>query len=261
MGEGGLVDEGTAACVDEDGGGFHEAEGVGVDDVAGLGGEWAVEADNVGLAEEVVEVGGLADAEGVELLGALAGVGKDVHAEGGGDACYGAACVAEAYDADGHAVEFLEVGAVEGEVGACLPFALDDELAVLLGLVDDVEEVGKDALCNAHGAVGWHVGDNDTATVCGIDVYDVVACGYNAYVAEPGEQGEVGFAELDFVGEGYVGVTEVGDGLVWGGVVVDGDGAVLTEGVPDDVFGVGGIAVEDDDVHGSTGVIWFVTVV
>lgn len=41
-GEGWFVDEGTAAGVDEEGGGLHEGEGVGIDEVLGLGIEGGV---------------------------------------------------------------------------------------------------------------------------------------------------------------------------------------------------------------------------
>ena len=51
-----LVDEWPASCVDEDGGGFHQAEAAGIDHFAGLLGEGAVQADDVAFGKQFVQL-------------------------------------------------------------------------------------------------------------------------------------------------------------------------------------------------------------
>jgi hypothetical protein len=61
--EGGFIDNGSAGGVDKDGGGLHEGEFGGADEVAGVRGQGDVEADIVGLAEQLF----LGDAPGAEF--------------------------------------------------------------------------------------------------------------------------------------------------------------------------------------------------
>ncbi len=121
FGEGGFIDEGAAAGVDDHGLAFHEAEGALADEVLGGIGERAVEADDVGQAEDVVDFGG-GDTGGWGLFpGALGG--EDLHAEGDGDARDGAADFAVTDDAEGAAGE-LDDGVIPvGEIGALDPAA------------------------------------------------------------------------------------------------------------------------------------------
>ena len=49
------VDNRAAGDIDQDGGRLHLSQGVGVDEVAGLGGQRAVQGHVVGLGQEVVE--------------------------------------------------------------------------------------------------------------------------------------------------------------------------------------------------------------
>ena len=51
-----LVDQAAAGGVDQDGAGLHQPEPAGVDQMAGLGRQWRVQRDEVGLAQQVVEI-------------------------------------------------------------------------------------------------------------------------------------------------------------------------------------------------------------
>ena len=124
--QGGLVDDLAAGGIDEDGVGFHHRDAVGADELLRVGLERDVQGDDVGAAEQGVEIGGILD---VEVAGFLqverAGPSDDVKAEGVGAFDDLAADLAEAHDAEGlpvDAVGFAEfflvpfVGAERGDV-------------------------------------------------------------------------------------------------------------------------------------------------
>ena len=243
-GEGGLVDEGAAAGVEEEGGGFHEAEGFGVDEVLGLGGEGAVEGEDVGGGEEgmVIEAG---DFGGVG--GAFAAEGVDGHAEGSGDAGHGAADVAEAGDADGFAGEF-EGGVVEtGEDGGLVPEGGLGGVAVDVG--GEVEEEGDGVLGDAGGGVSGDVADGDVVEFGGVKINAVDAGGSDEDEFEIGAGGEEFGGEEDFIGDDDVGILAAFDGLSGGGGGVGGEGAKGLEGGEVEVGRGEGGGVEEGDLH------------
>ena len=114
--EGGGVDEGASADVDEDDAGLHHLKRFLADDVVGFGGERGVEGDDVTLPGE---------GDGVGVLDAvLSGpfevgkgvVGEDAHAESAEDLTGDLAGASGANEACGFAVEVEADEAVEGEV-------------------------------------------------------------------------------------------------------------------------------------------------
>ena len=110
-----IIDEGTSACVDEDGGGLHGGEPFCIDKMEGVVGERTVERNDVALLEESVEVGFL-DAIG-EVVFVFGSVCQDLKPKACGDACGCHACVAESDDAHFLAVELEEVVVEVAEVG------------------------------------------------------------------------------------------------------------------------------------------------
>ena len=115
--EGGLIHQSAPGGVDEAGGGLHFGQGIGVDEVAGLVAEGAVEGDEVAAGEQLVQPH---IAHAVVLGGAA--VGQDLHVQGPGHPDDLLADVARADDAQGLAVD-LCMGALEvaGEVAPVSP--------------------------------------------------------------------------------------------------------------------------------------------
>jgi len=169
--EGGLVHDFAAGGVDEDGVRRQEGQARGGDEPAGLGLERGVEGDDIGAAEEVIEIGAVADAEFRSGGGGEgAGPGDDFQAEGMGAGDDLAADGADADDAEGFAEnavglgEFLLVPLVRAEGGGAI-----GDAAV------DAEEEGEDEFGDGDGVFAGAIGDEDAEGAGGLDVDGVDA--------------------------------------------------------------------------------------
>lgn len=247
-----FFDEGSAGGVDEEGGGFHGGECRGVYHALAFRGEGAVEGNDVGFFVNFRD-GGPLEGE-VRGGGPGAGVAEDLHVEGVCEGGGALADAAEADDADGFSCEFVKVWIIpEGEVGGVLPFSLLDEVVVVGGAFEEVEDEGEDELCDGVCGVDRDVGDGDVigGAVGGID--GVVAGGEDGDEPEVGELGEGFCREGAFVGENDFGIVGAFDNFIDRCAGMDGECAEGFDGGPWVVAGVEGVAIEDGDFHGGRG--------
>ena len=180
--EGVGVYEFAASGVDEDGVGLHQCEFSGADDVAAVWAEADVEADDVGLLEELVE-GDELDADSLGALGGWVECPCDaVHAERVCDARDFASDVACADDADRLALE--------GEVLDKRPPSRFEfgglECGAFGGGEHESDDVFGDDGCCASGLIT----DDDAELFSGVDVDHVDADGAGCYHAEVWECAE-----------------------------------------------------------------------
>ena len=241
-----LVHETAASGVDQDGGGLHRGEALGVDEAFGGGVQRAVERDDVGGAEEFVEGD---ESQAVLVASRRPGVDADTHAEGAGDAGDGAADGAVADDAERLAVEFGDGVVPVAEVGAAGPAAFVDPGAVRFDVVRVREDVGEDHLGDGGRAVGGDVAHGDAALARGVEVHGVHAGGEQADVAALGELGDHGGAQDGLVGDDDLGVAGAFDDEVRGRAVVERAVAQRLEFAPVHVAGVDAEGIENDDFH------------
>jgi hypothetical protein len=101
----GLVDEGAARRVDEEGPQLHAPELGRADEPARRFAEHEVNRDDVGRGQELVLFDATGRGLGRALVGEVGAPGEDVHAEGGADAGDPGAELAEAEHAEGLAVQ------------------------------------------------------------------------------------------------------------------------------------------------------------
>ena len=114
---------------------------------------------------------------------------------------------------------------------------------VVLHLLGDVQDVGKDHLGYGVGAVGGNIGDDDSAFFGGSGVYDVVSGGQHTDILQFGQCRHVLGGEHGFVGQQDFCTSGAFQYFRRGGAVVDGALAQGLQFVPAKVTGVGGIAV------------------
>ena len=236
-----FVDERAASGIDENGGGLHQPKPFCVYHLAGGAGEGTVQADDVTFAEQFVQLH-LADF-GRKLEVGLGGVGTYLHTEADGDAGGGEAGVPQAYDSELFFAQFDERRVPEAEVLACCPAAPVHLFRVVLHLLGDVQNMGKDHLGNGVGAVGGNIGDNDAAFFGSGGVYDVVSGSQHTDVFQFGQCRHVLGGEHGFVGQQDFCTSGAFQYFRRGGAVVDGALAQGLQFVPAKVAGVGGIAV------------------
>lgn len=102
-----LVDQPAAGGVDDDGIGLHQRQTLGIDQVAGLGRQRAVQADDVALRQQGVQIGDPRHALGLEQrVGREGVIGDDIDAEGFGKARGLLRDGAEGHQAHGRAGQF-----------------------------------------------------------------------------------------------------------------------------------------------------------
>ena len=140
------VNQTASGGVDDGDGGLHQLNGCGVDQMMGFLSQRAVEGDDVGLGEQLVELHIIQAGVGVgELV-----VGQDLHAKATADVTENAANLTGANQAHGLAVQIEAGKAVEGEVevaGAqiCLVSAAVDGQQQSHGVLSDrIRGVGGD---------------------------------------------------------------------------------------------------------------------
>ena len=236
-----FVDERAASGIDEDGGGLHQSEPFCIYHLAGGVGEGTVQTDDVTFAEQLVQLH-LADF-GRKLEVGLGGVGTYLHTEADGDAGGGKTGVAQAYDTNFLSAQFDEWSVPETEVFACRPASAAHFFGVVLHLLGDIQDVGKDHLGYGVGAVGGNIGDNDAAFFGSGGVYDVVSGSQHTDVFQFGQCRHVLGGEHGFVGQQDFCTSGAFQYFRRGGAVVDGALAQGLQFVPAKVTGVGGIAV------------------
>ena len=151
--------------------------------------------------------------------------------------------VAQAYDSKLLFAQFDERRVPEAEVLACCPAAPVHLFRVVLHLLGDVQNMGKDHLGNGVGAVGGNIGDNDAAFFGSGGVYDVVSGSQHTDVFQFGQCRHVLGGEHGFVGQQDFCTSGAFQYFRRGGAVVDGALAQGLQFVPAKVTGVGGIAV------------------
>ena len=195
--KGGFIDNGAAGGVDENGGRLHESEFGGADEVAGFGGKGNVEADVVGLAEEIFP-GHAASAEfGFEFGREGGGVGiEDVHGKPSAAAGDGLSDAAHAEDAESAVVDVLADKEVDEPFA---PFAGVNEGVALDDTAGRGHEEGEGEVGGGFGEDVGGIGDEDAAGGGGRDVDIVVADGDIGNDADAVELGEDGGGE--FIGE------------------------------------------------------------
>ena len=180
--EGVGVYEFAASGVDEDGVGLHQGEFSGADDVMAVWAESDVEADDVGLLEELVE-GDELDADSFCALGGWVECPSDaVHAECVSDACDFASDVACADDAKGLTLE--------GEVLDECPSSCFEFGGLECGAFGGGEHESDDVFCDDGGSASGLVADDDAELFGGVDVDHVDADGAGCDHAEVWECAE-----------------------------------------------------------------------
>ena len=180
-----FVDERTASGIDEDGGGFHQGEAVGVDQFTGTVVQWAVQADDVTFVEQLVEFR-FTDF-GRKLEARFGSVGPYLHTEADGYTSGVVAGLSQSYDTDFFSEQLDEWSVVEAEVGILTPVSLADFFGIMAYLLGDVQDMCKYHLSDRGSAVCRDIGDDDAAFTGGVDVYHVVACSHHADVFQIGQ--------------------------------------------------------------------------
>ena len=206
-----------------------------------------MQADDVAFGKQFVQFH-LLDF-GWQLEVRFGGIGTHLHAEADGDACGSHAGVAQADDTHLLAGQFDERCVPEAEVGTVGPAAFVYFFGVVLHLLGNVQQVGKDHLGHGVGTVGGNVGNGDATFFGGSSIYDVVSGSHHTDVFQLGQGGHVFGCNDHFVGEKYVGTFGAFHYFCGGGTVIDDTFAQLLHFVPGEVSGIGGIAVERYNFH------------
>ena len=107
------ADQGAPGGVDQNNPILHFCDGVGVDQVPGVRGQGAVEADQVAAAEQIIQGD---KGEPVQILPGVGIVGQHLHAEALANSGHGQADLTGAYDAGGLVVEVHPHQSGEGKV-------------------------------------------------------------------------------------------------------------------------------------------------
>ena len=241
----------ATAVVDDDDAVLHLGNVLLVDDAGVEGEQGHLQTQHVGLGEQLVQrhvfhaqsLGGLA------LPGII---GDDPHAQSFGDLGGVDADVAAAQQAVGLASQLDEGIVPVAPVGAVLPLAGVDGVAVVADVVADLQQQGDGELADGTGAVHRHVGHAD-ALLLGIgDVDDVVAGGQHGDVLDAGAGVKGPAADGGLVGDDHLGVADAGDDLLFvgeAGAVIDRQIAQLVQSVPAEIAGVLRVSVQYHDLH------------
>ncbi len=173
----------------------------------------------------------------------LGSVGAHLHAEANGDAGSGETGVSQAYNAEFFFTQFDEWSVPEAEVFACRPASLMHFFGVVLHLLGDVQNVGKDHLGNRVGAIGRDVGDDDAMFFGSGGVYNVISGGKHTDVLQFGQCSHVFGSEHGFIGQQDFCTGSAFQYFSGSGTVVDATFTQSLQFVPAKVAGVGGIPV------------------
>ena len=119
-------------------------------------------------------------------------------------------------------------------------------------MTGQLQEQGKDILCDRFCAVGGHVGDRNAAFACGVQIDDVVSGREDADIPDGGTLFKDIPAEHGFVGDDDFGVSDAGDNFSGQCMSVDGQIAQSGKPVPGEITGIEGFPVENDNAHGWT---------
>ena len=178
-----LVYQRAASRVDKDAALLHLGQRLGVDEVARLLVQRAMQGDDVAHGQQTVHRG-LLNALG-QVGRVLARVGKDIHAEVAGYAGHALSDVAQSHDADGLACQLAEVGVPIAEVGIVAPASLAALARIVAYAVGDVQDVGKRHLGNALRAVGRNIRHHHPVARGSLHVHHVVARGQHSDIFQP----------------------------------------------------------------------------
>ena len=208
-GQCGLVHDAAACGVYQVGGRLHPRQRGGVDQVAGLSGERAVDGHKVGLGQQFVErsvgIGAVVDGKGV--------VRQDAHAEALRDARHAAADHPEADDADGESLELEGGVAQQRERSAALPVAARHVGGVAVRLGGQVQDQREGVLRHGVAGVAGHVAHRDAGATGGLQVDVVVAGGAHRHQAQVVQRREYGRGDQRLVDHDHLGAGAVLDDL------------------------------------------------
>ncbi|MNE01040.1 hypothetical protein D3C80_934670 [compost metagenome] len=199
-----LVHQAAAAHVDQQSPRFHHGQLPRTYQVAGVGGERAVQADDVRALQQLVEGQPILVVAGADLALGI----KDLHADGTGPLPQGLSQGALADDAEALAVQIRDGVIEEAELAALLPAPLQQGLA-------PGEQVARQGQHQRHG-VFWHRGARVVADVAHADVGGaarlqiqvVAAGGRQGDQAQLRQLGQFVLADADLVDDGDAGAPE-----------------------------------------------------
>ena len=244
----GLDRDAAAAGVDHVGGGLHLAKALIVNESGGALVVGGVDADDIGLRQQVVE----RDARVVLAVpGAGGGIIDDLHAEGRADGGDFLADGAHAHDAEGLAGDLGE-GVVGIDVDAAGAVAAVAGVGVVVKREPgEREDVHPRSLGHGVRAVPRHVPDDHSpfGTQFRVDVVDAGAG--LAHEPQLGAGVQEGLVDDDLVQEDDVGVRRAGAGLFGGGGRIADELALRGDLRHGGVAHRGGI--EENDFHTCTG--------
>ena len=118
-------------------------------------------------------------------------------------------------------------------------------------LLADLQQQGKRHLHNGARGIARHVAHRDAAALCGGEVDDVVARCEDTHELQVRAGGKNFVRQADLIDENDLRIADAGGHVLRRGAVIDRQ---LTEGgkfIPAQVAGIGGIGIENDDLHGS----------
>ena len=234
-----LVHQTAAADVDQQGTRLHQPQLPLADEVAGIGGERAVQADDVGALQQLVQRQSILVVAGADLaLGVT-----HLHADPPGPLAEGLTERPLADDAEPLAVQIRDVVIEEAELAALLPAPLQQRLA-------PAEEVARQGQHQRHGVLRHRgarvvadVADADVGGAARLQIHVVAAGGRQRDESELRQLGQLGGADAHLVDDGDAGVFEPRHYLLGGRarVALPVMGKV---GVAQGDAGIQGIAVE-----------------
>ena len=246
---GGLLHQGSPGGVQQDGPRLHFGQGIGVDEAPGGGGGRAVEADDIALGQQGVQIH---KGHPVIGVGGADGAGPDQHPhpEGLGQPGGLAADVAVAADAEGLAVQ-LHLG--QDAVGGGhlqLPVAVPDRPVLPLGALADGQQQAESHLGHAVGGIGRHIGHADPVPAAGRQVQVVGAGGDDPHPLQVGAPGEDLLIHPALVQHHQLSIPDPLGDLIVGGADIFGDVRHQgPQGRPVQVAGLHDIALQNNQLH------------
>ena len=219
---GGLIHQGAPGGVQQDGPRLHLGQGVGTDQPPGGGGGGTVEADDVALGQQGVQIH---KGHPVASVGRAHRPGPDqhLHPKGQGQPGGLTADVAVAADAEGLAVQLhLGQDAVGGRHFQ-LPVAVPNRPVLPLRALADGQQQAEGHLGHAVGGIGRHIGHADPVPPAGRQIQIVGAGGEDPHPLQVGALGQDFLIHPALVQHHQLGVPDPPGNLIVGGADVLGD--------------------------------------
>ena len=179
---------------------------------------------------------------------------EDVHPEGAGNLPHRPADPAMPDDPERQPGKLDEVAVPIAEIGAGGPAPLMDRCVVMAGAVGELQQQREDGLGDVGRAVFGDITNRNAASLRGGNIDDVEPGGEHAHHLQGREGSKSLGREHRLVREHDIRTGSPGNDIARLRPIVDGQFPEPSERLPGEVTGVGGVAVEDNDLrHGGTG--------